>query len=129
MAWGAAWALILCADWTPAEVFLENARKGRADNRTLLLLLALCQSQRGKLQSAILSAREACPPETTNKDQAQFLIDLLLRAGYLREARERLQRLEPLLREDAELTLLMVRLLLLSRELQAAEAWTEFLRK
>jgi len=37
-----------------------------------------CQSRRGKLQSAILSARRACTPAPPNKEHAKLLIDLLL---------------------------------------------------
>lgn len=126
VALGAGWALLLCGDWAPAEAFLEIASKSK--NPTLLLLLALCQSNRGKLQSALLTARQACSPRPLNDEHAKFLIDLLLQAGYLREARERLKLLAPRAADDIELMLLWVRLNLLRREFAAADHWTEQLR-
>src|SRR6185503_491167 len=113
----------------PAEAFVELARKKRPDDPTLLALLALCQAQRGKLQSAILNARRACALEAICKEREKLLIDLLLQAGYLREARERLHKLETEARQDGELMFSMVRLHLLSRNLSAAADWTELLKK
>jgi Zn-dependent protease with chaperone function/tetratricopeptide (TPR) repeat protein len=127
--WGAAWALLLCGDSAPAEAFVELARQKRPDDPTLLALLALSQAQRGKLQSAILNARRACALEPICKEREKLLIDLLLQAGYLREARERLHKLETEARQDRELTFSMVRLNLLSRNLAAAATWTELLKK
>ncbi len=75
--WGAGWALALCGEWPRAEAFLELAVKTRPAEPTFLLMLAWCQSRRGKLQSAILNARRACTQQTPDKEAAKLLIDLL----------------------------------------------------
>jgi Flp pilus assembly protein TadD len=123
ISWGVAWALVLVGDWAYAEAFLQSARKGRPDQPTLLALLAICQARRGKLLSAISSARHACAPQPRNKEYAKLLIDLLLDGGLLREARQALARLEPDLAGDEELRVAMVRLNLLLRNNAAAEEW------
>jgi len=119
----------LLDELTPAEAFVELARKKRPNAPTLLALLAICQSQRGKLQSAILNARSACASGSTCKEHEKLLIDLLLQAGYLREAQERLNKLEAETKKDGELMFSMVRLNLLLRNLAAAAEWTELLKK
>jgi len=127
-AWGTAWALLLCGDSAPAEAFVELARKKHPSDPPLLALLAICQSQRGKLQSAIPNARSACASGSACKEQEKLLIDLLLQAGYLREAQERLHKLEKETKKDGELMFSMVRLNLLLRNLVAAAEWTELLK-
>jgi len=77
-------------DWARAEALLEEAVVSLRAEPTVVIMLALCQSRRGKLQSAIVNARRACTPQPRNKEHAKFLIDLLLEAGYFREAQERL---------------------------------------
>ncbi|HEV7928214.1 MAG TPA: M48 family metalloprotease, partial [Verrucomicrobiae bacterium] len=124
-AWGLGWALLLCGEWGRAEAFLAQAVKTRPQQATWLSLLALCQSRRGKLQSAILSARRACTPAPPNKEHAKLLIDLLLECGYLREANERLAPWRSEIRNDQEFTLSAIRLHLLLREFQQAAEWTE----
>jgi Zn-dependent protease with chaperone function/tetratricopeptide (TPR) repeat protein len=124
-AWGFAWAWLLYGDWGRAEAFLAQALKRLPEQPTWLSLLAVCQSRRGKLQSAILSARRACTPEPVNKEHAKLLIDLLLECGHLHEARA---RLEPWLGEiphDHELTLAAIRLQLLLRDWPKAAELTE----
>lgn len=127
--WSAAWALLLCGDWAPAEAFLEKVCAQRPKNATLLLLLALCQSKRGKFQSALLTAREACRPQPANTEHAKFLIDLLLQVGYLREAQERLKLLKAPSEEDMEVLLMLLRLNLLLRRFAAADELCERARK
>jgi len=122
-AWGMGWALLLCGEWGRAEAFLAQAVKIRPQQATWLSLLALCQSRRGKLQSAILSARRACTPAPPNKEHAKLLIDLLLECGYLREARERLAPWRGEIPTDHDFTLSAVRLHLLLREFQQATEW------
>jgi tetratricopeptide (TPR) repeat protein len=124
-AWGMGWAWLLCGDWGRAEAFLAQALKKRPQQATWLSLLALCQSRRGKLQSAILSARRACTPAPPNPVHARLLIDLLLESGYLREARERLEPWRHLMPNDHEFTLAAIRLHLLLREFQKASEWTD----
>jgi len=126
--WSAAWALALCGDWVPAEAFLENLCQQKEKNPTQLILLAMCQSNRGKLQSALLSARQACELRPANKERIKFFIDLLLQAGYLREAEKWLKQVDPVAQEDVEVMVSMVRLNLLQRNFAAADEWSERIR-
>jgi hypothetical protein len=123
--WGAGWALALCGDWAPAEAFLERACRQKLDLPTVLLLRALCQSNRGKLQSSLQLAQQACAAPIANKEYEKLHIDLLLNAGYLREAEKKLNLLKPLADDDVEIMLSMVRWNLLSRNLAAADEWVE----
>ena len=123
--WGAAWALFLCGDWAHAEAFLGDARRKRPAEPTLQAVLAICQARRGKLLSAIVSARRACTPVPRNNEYAKLLIDLLLDGGFLREAQENLRRLEPGLPNDAELAFSMVRLSLMQHSAVETERWAE----
>lgn len=129
LTWSAGWALLLSGDWAPAEAFLEKRCQQKPAHPTLPLLLALCQSNRGKLQSALLLARRACELNPANVESSKFLVQLLLNAGYLREARERLQKLEPLLVHDREFIMMMVQLSLLLRDFDATDKWTERLKQ
>jgi Zn-dependent protease with chaperone function/tetratricopeptide (TPR) repeat protein len=128
-AWGAGWALLLLGEWAQAEPLIELTRKEHPHEPTLLVLLALCQFRRNKLQSAIASARQACTPAPRNKEHAKYFIGLLLHGGYLREAREVISKLEGQIRGDGELMFLMLRLNLLQRNFPAAEEWTRLIRQ
>jgi Zn-dependent protease with chaperone function/Flp pilus assembly protein TadD len=127
--WGAAWTYMLRGNWGRAEALLHQALDARPADPTLLNLRALCQSRRGKIQSAIISARRACTPSAVNHEHAKFLVDLLLEGGYLREAQQRLAPLDKYIRQDAELMLTAVRLNLLLRDLAAADHWADTLLK
>ncbi len=125
--WGAAWALVLLGDWATAEGFLDQLLKDRESEPTFLALRAVCQSKRGKLQSAILSARQACQPQPRNPQYSKLLIDLLLDGGHLREAEERILPLETEARTDRDLAFAVVRVKLMRRDLAAAREWTDLL--
>jgi Zn-dependent protease with chaperone function len=127
-AWGTAWALLLAGNWSQAEAFLSLARKGRSDEPTLLMLQALCQIKRGKLQSAIVSAREACNPKPRNQEYTKFLVTLLLDGGFLREAQEQMTELSTDSTTDPELMFSLVRLNLMMRNLEAAKHLTDRLK-
>lgn len=126
--WGAGWALLLCGDWLHAEAFLEKSAEKGLNTTTVSLLLALCRSNRGKLQGAVLLARQVCTPASTNAEHIKFLVDLLLRAGFLQEAQENLRRLDSRLDSDVEVLLLRVRINLLLKNTTAADQWTEQLK-
>jgi len=128
-AWGTAWALLLAGNWSQAEAFLQLARKGRGGEPTLLALQAICQARRGKLQSAIMSARQACTPSPPNQDYAKLLVNLLLDGGFLREAEEQLGKLTTDSTTDSELMFSLVRLNLMGRNSQTAQQWTERLKQ
>lgn len=128
-AWGAAWTLLLSGDWARAEAFLEVARIHLPDEPTLLTLLAISQSRRAKLLSAIESARNACTPAPRNKEHAKVLINLLLDGGHLHEAHERLSPLETEAKDDGELMLSFIRLNLLQRNVEAADEWITLLKQ
>jgi heat shock protein HtpX len=127
--WTAAWIYLLCGDWDRAEALMAEARKGRPNEPTLLALLALCQARRGKLQSAILSARLACKPQPRNKEYAKQFIGLLLDGGFVREAAEWLATLNSELRNDPELSFSMLRLKLIGRKFGEAEEWEHLYRQ
>ena len=124
-AWGTAWALFLTGNWSQAEALLRLARKDRPAEATLLAMQAICQARRGKLQSAIVSARNACTPEPRNKEYAKLVINLLLDGGFLREAQGQLERLKSDWLTDSELMFMLVRLNLMMRNTPAAEEWAE----
>lgn len=126
--WGAAWALVLAADWDRAEAFLWRTHAAQPENATLLGLLALAQAARRKLQSAIVHAQQAVAREPAEPEYAKLLAQILLDAGRLREADAVLGELETAARSDAELAMRMVRLRLLRREPAAAAEWAATLR-
>src|SRR5439155_21199468 len=121
--------LFIVGNWNQEESFLQAAQKGRPQHATLLSVLAVCQARRGKLQTALLSARQACTPEPRDKEHAKILIDLLLDGGFLREAQERLQKLQSESQTDTELMFAMVRLNLMLRRREKAGEWTEVLKR
>jgi len=125
--WAVAWTSMLRGQWARAEALLEPVIDKNPGEPTLLNFRALCQWRRGKLQSAILSARRACAPRPRNREHAKFLVDLLLEGGYLREARTRLLPLDKDIPHDPELMLAAIRLDLSSRNFEGADRWTETL--
>jgi len=127
--WGAGWALLLVGDWIHAEAFLEQARVKKPGVPTVLALLAISQSRRGKLFSAIASARKAHKLQPADKEYAKLLIDLLLQGGFLREASELLHPLVNEAMTDTELMFAMVKLCLLQHEEATADDWIELVRQ
>lgn len=128
VAWSAAWGCALIGDWATAEAYLEKALDDRPGERTILLLQAICQSRRNKLQSAILCARSACQPQAISTEHSKVLINLLLDAGYLKEAQERLQELQNSARKDVELMCAMVRCSLLRHDFATANEWSDLVK-
>jgi tetratricopeptide (TPR) repeat protein len=64
--------------------------------------------------------------QPTDKEYAKLLIDLLLEAGFLREANEQLAQLHEEATTDHDLMISMVKLSLLSKQLAVADQWAEF---
>ena len=124
--WGVGWALLLLGDWVHAEAFLLQARSRKPASATVLALLAISQVRRGKLFSAIASARQAAATQPVEKEYAKLLVDLLLEAGFLREANEQLALLHEAATTDHELMISMVKLCLLSKQFAVADQWAEF---
>lgn len=124
---GTAWFFLLSGDWGRAEAFLQQTLSQKKNDPTLLIVLAFCQSRRGKLQSAIVSARAACQTKP-EKEHIKLLIELLLNGGYLHEAGKYLTQLESDINGDEELVFAMVRFNLLHRKIEDADAWTAFLQ-
>ena len=123
--WGVGWGLLLLGDWIHAEAFLEQSRIRKPSSATVLALLALSQVRRGKLFSAIASARQAALIQPDDKEYAKLLIDLLLQAGFLREANEQLTKLQDEAATDPELMVSMVKLSLMSKHVTVADQWAE----
>ena len=128
-AWGAAWAAMLAGDWIRAEAMLEKALKMRPAEFTLVSLLAIAQSRRGKLQSSIVNARLACDACPASTARQKFLIARLLDGGFTQEARERMQRLGGELQTDPELMLARTQYELLQRHFGEADQWMARLKQ
>ncbi len=123
--WAVAWTSMLRGHWARAEALLEQVIDKSPDDPTLLNLRALCQLRRGKIQSAISSARRACAPRPRNREHAKFLVDLLLEGGYVREARTQLLPLDKEVPYDYDLMLTAIKLDLSLRNFQGADRWAE----
>ncbi|HEY1787525.1 MAG TPA: M48 family metalloprotease [Verrucomicrobiae bacterium] len=122
--WGAAWAGLLSSDWVRAEAMLEKALKEQPQQSGLIPLLALAQSRRGKLQSAIANARLACEADPRSADKLKFLIARLVDGGFTNEAQQWLKRLDTDSDSDPDLMLSLAQLSLLRRDFDQAERWT-----
>src|SRR6185369_13058085 len=112
-----------------AEAFLERALTYQSGNATLLAFLAWNRFRRGKLQSAVLAARQACNCATPDLEHWKVLAELLLNAGYTREAAQHLDRMSRVAPQDREVMLLRARLHLLLRDFPQADACVQELRK
>jgi tetratricopeptide (TPR) repeat protein len=123
-AWGAAWAALLAGDLVRAEAMLERALKLQPQKTTLLSLLAIAQSRRGKLQSSIMNARQACEADPASRGKTKFLIARLLDGGFTHEAQEKVERVQSDLDTDLELMFSMSQLHLLKRNYTEADQWT-----
>lgn len=127
--WGCGWACFLAANWAQAEAFLELAAKKRDAIPTFHALIAICKSNRGKLESAILSAKRAYSLDPQDIELRKLVVEFLLQAGYLREAKEHLSQLQTECLIDKELMLSMFKLSLLSHQFPAAHEWAQSVRK
>jgi heat shock protein HtpX len=121
--WGAAWAGLLAGDWIRAEAMLEKALKLEPQQTTLVALLALVQSRRGKLQSSIANARRACELHPKSSEMLKFLIARLLDAGFTREAQEQMRRMSLDMEKDPEVMLSMAQFHLLRHNPAEADNW------
>jgi Zn-dependent protease with chaperone function/tetratricopeptide (TPR) repeat protein len=126
--WGAAWVALLAGDWVHAEAMLEKALKQQPQQSGLVSLLAIAQSRRGKLQSAIANARLACEADPRSKDKLKFLIARLLDGGFISEAQECLKRVDIDSDPDPQLMLSLAQLSLLRRDFVQADRWTARVR-
>jgi len=121
--WGAAWAGLLAGDWIRAEAMLEKALKLQPQQTTLIALLAIAQSRRGKIQSSIINARRACEACPGSKDYKKFFVARLLDGGYTREAQASLEELKNDWAGDLELMISIAQFHLLQRQFQEADLW------
>jgi len=126
--WGVAWTSMLRGNWVRAEALMDQAVDKNPHNPTLLNLRALCESRRGKTQSAIVGARRACQLHPRNVEHAKFLIGLLLDGGYIWEAREHLAPLDRDIPYDQDLMLIAARVNLSLRDFEAAGKWAKAMR-
>lgn len=125
--WGAAWACVLSGDWVNAEALLSRKHREKPDEATFVLLLALVQKIRGKLQSAVRNAEKGlalCPGE---KEAAKLLAECLLDTGRPKAAAEQLLALEADAKKDPEVAMAMVRLRVLQRDIAAAREFGDHL--
>ena len=120
--WGAAWALSLLDDWD-CEGLLQQLHDLRPDVATFASLLALAQSHRHKLQSAIENAERGVALEPANRAAVLLLAHLLVLTGRTADAAARLDPLQDYARTDASSAFLMVRLRLMQRDTAGALQW------
>src|SRR5256884_2468413 len=120
--WGAAWALSLLDDWD-CEGLLQQLHDLRPDVATFASLLALAQSHRHKLQSAIENAERGVALEPANRAAVLLLAHLLVLTGRTADAAARLDPLQDYARTDASSAFLMVRLRLMQRDTAGALPW------
>ena len=123
--WGAAWALTLLGAWMPAEAMLAETLKKQPGDPTVLALLALNQSRRGKLFTALENLRKTCQPVQTGIEHTKLLISLLLDQGDLPEAEHWLRQLDQKTADDREVQYSWVRRHLLQRQYSEAARWIE----
>ena len=123
LAWGSAWAYVLKGEWMAVEALLLEKVKKQPDEPTFLTLLALAQSRRGKLQSAIGRLRRVGELQPGSLEPAKLLIQLLLDRGDIQEAARQIQPMEAMADQDRELQFSMIRLHLLRKEFSQAESW------
>jgi len=125
--WGASWTFILLGSWAEAEALLHLLLEQEPEDATLLALMALCQSQRGKLQNAVANIRKTCDPQPASREHVKLLIRLLLDRGDKNEASRWLQTLQEDIKADRDLVYAMIRLHLLQREFGAASEYIDIL--
>ena len=123
-AWAGGWTLALAGQWMQAEALLQRAAVFRPGDATVHSLLALVQSRRGKLHSAIDNARRASGLKPGKNEHSRQLTMLLLEAGSIREAQPRLAAVQHDATSDPELAMAMVRLHLTLGQFEQAEKWT-----
>jgi tetratricopeptide (TPR) repeat protein len=126
--WGAGWGLLLLGDWAAAEAILEESRKTLLDKASLSALIAICQSRRNKIHTAIANAQIAFDAAPQKNERRGLLADLKLAGGYLKEAEQRMTEAGDAARRDPALTLLMIRIQLLKANFEQADQWIDVLR-
>lgn len=127
--WGCGWTLYLLGDWAAAEAMLLALQREGVLHPTVAMLLSRCQTERSKLQSAIAQARGALAASPGQPKILCLLINLLISAGYPREAEERLREHRTLAENDPDLAKAWIRLSLLQRDLETADRWLAQLRQ
>jgi Zn-dependent protease with chaperone function/tetratricopeptide (TPR) repeat protein len=125
--WGAAWALSSVDQWS-CEGLLQQLHDQRPDIATFVLLLALAQVNRGKLQSAITNAKKGVALEPANHAAVVLLANALLLAGRTADAAARLRPEEDFGRTNIYTALSIVRLRLMQRDTDGALAWAEVVK-
>src|SRR2546422_455969 len=113
--WGAAWALSLLDDWS-CEGLLQQLHDLQPDVATYTCLLALAQTHRDKLHSAIGNAERGVALEPANRAAAFLLANLLLMVGRTAAAAARLDPLQDYVRTEVRTAFSMVRLRLMQRD-------------
>lgn len=127
--WGCGWTLYLLGDWAAAEAMLLALQRDGVTHPTVAMLLSRCQTERSKLQSAIAQARSALAASPGQPKILSLLVNLLISAGYPREAEERLREHRTLVENDPDLAQAWIRLSLLQRDLETADHWLAQLRQ
>src|SRR6266487_2755936 len=125
--WGAAWALSLLDDWS-CEGLLQQLHDRQPAVATYACLLAVAQTHRHKLQSAIGNAERGVALEPANRAAAFLLANLLLMVGRTAAAAARLDPLQDYMRTEVRTAFSMVRLRLMQRDTAGALEWAGVVR-
>lgn len=125
LAWGSAWALVLLGDWQHAEALLRSLLRQDPAQPTPLALLALSQSRRGKIQSAVVSVRKAVALRPADDALRSLLVEMLITAGFLREAAEHIGPPESEFARTRDMQLAQLRIRLLTQDREGAGPFAE----
>jgi len=88
MAWAVAWSSFQTNDWVHAEITLTRCLHYHPAHPTLLALLGIVQSQRGKWQTALENVRRAVGQRPDDRELIRLLVHVCIHSGEVREASE-----------------------------------------
>lgn len=120
--WGSGWALAMSGNHFTAEAVLQQLVQRASSVPTYRALLAWCQAQRGKNQSALRTLEPLVAAEPDVVAYAELQLNTLLALGRLDDASARLSRLPTAIVGTPRFVRLRLRLQFLRRDQEAALA-------
>ncbi len=88
LTWAVSWTFFQMNDWVRAEMCLVRCLRYYPQNPTLLALLAIAQSSRGKWQSARENAAQAARQRPGDLELTNLLVNACIASGEIRQASE-----------------------------------------
>ena len=88
LAWAVAWTFFKMNDWMRAEMCLARCLRHYPENPTLLALIAIAQSHRGKWQASRENAGKAVRQRPEDRELAGLLVNACIAGGEVRQASE-----------------------------------------